>query len=546
MGTIRKTIARSIALAMGIVMISTTALFASPMKDVPANHWAYNDIMEMQKRGLLLASSQGEFFPNKYVTYFDFSQILAKATGYEDETVNPDMDPELKASIRANYEKQKSSIEGHAKNFEHWQKDANEEIAYLLGRGYLKQEDLGKFMSRSTSGLESKRGVRKQEASAYLVRTLHKAETAKDEYVSTGFVDEDKIDVPYRSYVAYLKKLGLVKGDQNGEFGPTVPITRATLSKMLIDTLDIAENEIETPEEPVQPEEPSDRALEGKFTKMISKGADGYYLVLEVEPGDTQTFSIEPTASVTDKSGSVVTLPKLKEMIDTRGDSDVIVTARVEVVGVTEHITSVRIINEPTTTPVEPEKPQPEPKPEPKPEKPEPEVPVEPEKPEEERFTGNLTGTVHSVLIGPKSKITVQISGREKKFDISFDTKMHNDVKRREVFIWDLRLNQEIDLKVVDNVVESLNITKEAPPVTVTGRIIKTSVSGDQIEIRVSHDSISQQTNTRRTINVPMATKILDGTNERGRKDLKEDMEVIVIYDEDGKYLPTKIIILSK
>lgn len=202
-------LARSIALATGIIMIATTAIFASPMKDVSPNHWAYNDIQEMQKRGLLLPSSQGEFLPNHYVTYFEFSQILAKATGYQNTSINPNIDPTVKKAISDNYEKQKPLIEAQQKNYKYWQKDANQEIAYLLGKGYIQKEDLAKFMSRSTTGVESKRGVRKQEAAVYLVRILHKAKTAEDEYVSTGFIDESKIEKAYRPFVAYMKKMEL-------------------------------------------------------------------------------------------------------------------------------------------------------------------------------------------------------------------------------------------------------------------------------------------------------------------------------------------------
>lgn len=505
---------RMMAMALGVILLTTTALIASPMQDVPTSHWAYNDIMEMQKRGLLLASSQGEFFPNNYVTFFEFSQILAKATGYEDEAVNPDMDPVLKESIRKNYEKQKPVIAAYEKNYKHWQKDANEEIAYLLGRGYLNKEDLGKFMSKSTSGLESKRGVRKQEATAYLVRTLHKAETAKNEYQSTGFIDQDQMDAAYRPYIAYMKKLGIVNGDEKGEFGPTVPITRATLSKMLIDTLKLSEKE---PEEPVGP---SDKALEGKLTKMINKGDGGYYLVLEVEPGNTQTYSIESTASVTDNSGNTVTLENLKKAIDEKGSKDVIATVRVQVVGVTEYIASANIISMPNVTVPEP-KPEPEPRP-------------------EETFTGDVTGTIYSLLIGPNSEMTIEVSSRQnKKFDITFDTQMYHELKRKQVYLWDLRLNQEVNLEIVNNEIKSLNITKDAPPVTITGSIMDTSISGDQIEVRLSRG-------LTRSIKVPMGTTILDGTNERGRKDLAKGMEIVILYDEDEEFIPTKIIILSK
>lgn len=545
MRKIKKALVRSIALATGIIMMSTSVLFASPMKDVSASHWAYAEITEMQKRGLLVTSSQGDFFPNNYVTFFEFSEILAKATGYQDAKINPNIDPALKKAIDSNYEKQKATIEAHQKNYKYWQKDANPEIAYLLGKGYLQKEDLGKFMSMSTSGAESKRGVRKQEAATYLVRILHKAETAKKEYVSTGFIDEAKIDAAYRPYVAYMKKLGIVNGNEKGEFGPTTPITRATLSKMLIETLKIKEAPVVAPTVPVEPTKPTDKALEGKFTKMISKG-EGYYIVLEIEPGKTNTYSIETTATVLDKDGIPMSLEALKAQIDQAGNKDIIATAQVELIGTTEYITKAKIIDGPSNIipPVE--------------EKPEVEKPVEAEKPQkpvekpevekpEEVFTGKITGTVYSILIAPKSKVTIQVDNKtQKTFDINFATKIYSDLKRKDVALWDLRLNQEVDLNVVDGEVTAVDITKAAPPITLTGNIVDTSINGDQIKLRIPYDSTTLQTNSIRTINVPMGTQILEGTIERGRNDLKVDMEVVVVYGQDEEIIPEKIIIIAK
>ena len=527
---------RIIAAATCIVMMSATTIFASPMKDVSASHWAYSEITEMQKRGLLLTSSQGEFFPNNYVTFFEFSQILAKATGYQNAGVNPNIDPALKKAISNNYEKQKSVIQAYEKNYKHWQKDANPEIAYLLGKGYIQKEDLGKFMSKSTSGMESKRGVRKQEAAVYLVRILHKAETAKDDYQSTGFIDESKIDAAYRPYVAYMNKLGIVNGNEKGEFGPVQPITRATLSKMLIDTLKIKETPVAPPTKPEEPSIPTDKALEGKFTKMISNGNDGFYIVLDIEPGKTPpTYSIDNTASIIDSDGTPISLLALKDRIDLRGEGNVVVTAQVEVKGITEYITKVKIISSPTTT-----KP-------PVLQEPEIEKDDVEENDTEEVYTGKLTGRIHSILIAPKSEITVQINNKEyKTFEIGFDIAMYSNLKRKDVALWDLRLNQEVDVNVVKGEVKTLEITKAAPPITFTGRITKTSINGDQIEMDISYNSSTQQVSRKKTINVPMATRILDGTVERGRKDLREDMEIVVVYGENEEVIPERIIILSK
>lgn len=530
------------ALALCIVMFSTATIFASSIKDVPANHWAYKDIIEMQRRGLLVTNSKGEFFPNNYVTYFEFSQILAKATGYQNAAVNPNMDPTLKKQIEDNYAKQKGTIEAHAKNYKHWQKDADQEIAYLLGKGYLAKEDLGKFMSKSTSGVESKRGVRKQEATTFLVRILHKAETAKDEYVSTGFIDEATIEAAYRPYVAYMKKLGIINGNEKGQFGPSEPITRATLSKMLVETLKVKEAPPapEVPTTPELPTAPQEQALEGKLTKMISNGSDGYYVVLEIEPGTSRTFSIKDTASITDTNGYSVSLPSLKNKIDTKENGEVIVVAKIELLGTTEYMTQVKMIQDTGSylPPVEEEE-------KPEPERPERPRPSEPDK-EKDTYTGQLIGSIHSILFAPGSELTIETDNKKMyTFDIGLDTKIYSDLKRKDISPWDLRLNQGVELKVVNGEITRLDVTKAAPPITLTGVITKTSTNGDQIEMRIAYDATTQQENRTKTINVPMATQILSGTAEKNRKDLKEGMKIVVVYGENEEVIPEQILILA-
>lgn len=541
----RKKITRIIALTTCVVTVATTTIFASTMKDVGTKHWAYSEIMEIQKRGLIVTNSQGEFFPNNYVTYFELSQILAKATGYQDELVNPNMNEQLKLAIRENYAKQKATIESYQKNYTYWQKDANEEIAYLLGKGYLKQEDLGKFMSKSTSGVESKRGVRKQEITAYLVRILQKEETAKKEYVSTGFSDESTIDATLRPHVAYCKKLGIISGNDKNQFGPSDPITRAILSKMLVDTLRIKEaGGVETTQTPTTQtpttqtptntdvSETNNKGLEGKLTKMISKGDGGYYVVLEVEPGKVHTYSMESTAIVKDKSSASVSLTELKARIDNKDKQDVNVTVQVSLTGTTEYITNVQLMDT-YTAPVVDNK-------ETKTDK------VETKEDEADDRVSTVKGSIYSILIAPTSEVTLQLSdGTRKRYEIGENADLYSTLTRRNISIWDLRLNQQVELEVASRQIKFLEITKAAPPLTYTGTITSTSTRGDQIEVYVAYDPLTQTKNFTKLIDVPMSTQILDGTIQRGRKDLKEDMQVVITYGENN-IEPEQIIILSK
>ncbi|HHX63215.1 MAG TPA: S-layer homology domain-containing protein [Epulopiscium sp.] len=535
-----KKITSIIALATCFVMIATTTLFASPMKDVStmkdvsSSHWAYREITEMQKQGLLLPSSQGEFYPNNYVSYFDFSKVLAKATGYKDAAIDPNIDPALKQAIKDNYEKQKATIEAHQKNYQYWQKDANQEIAYLLGKGYFTKEDLGKFMSKSTSGVESKRGVRKQEVAIYLVRMLHIEKTVKEEYVTTGFKDQASINADARPHVAYLRKKNIVGGSSDGNFGPTEPITRAMLSKMLIQTLEL-KKELDKPVTPTPPvipavpetpQVPTDKGLEGQVTKMISKGDGGYYIVLEIEPTKVHTYSIESTASVVSENGTPLSLTVLKDQIDAKGSKGLDVTVKVNLIGTTEYITHVKLSDgiENIVPPID-------------------------ERPEdiEDVDITEVVGSIYSILMAPTPEVTIQLSnGRQVVYEITPNTQVYSNLVRRNISLWELRLNQQVELEVANKEIKRLDITKAAPPITLTGTILKTSTNGDTIDLQVHYDIITQQSNVVRTVYVPMITQITDGTIQRGRKDLVENMQVVVVFGENGSLEPEQIVILGK
>ena len=91
-------------LALGMAGVMSVNIFAAvTFKDVSNTHWAYPAISYMQEKGYMSRNSSGEFLPSSEVTYFELAEILAKATGYQDELVVKDMDPTLKKQIADNF-----------------------------------------------------------------------------------------------------------------------------------------------------------------------------------------------------------------------------------------------------------------------------------------------------------------------------------------------------------------------------------------------------------------------------------------------------------
>ena len=286
----KKNIQKAIVIA-SVAALSTVTTFATAFKDVQQTHWAYTNIQDMQKRGIMLSSSSGEFFPNAIINFFEISDILAKATGYVDVSINPNIDENLKKQILNNYEIQKPVLTLYEKNFTSWDKRYNEQIAYLLGRGYIQKAELDKFITRGTDQKETKNTVTKEELAVFIVRMLGKEETAKTAYTSTGFSDESLIALANRPHVAYLKSIGLVNPDAKGLFNPKVIITRALCAKMVSDALTYKEKQVTTPA--------ANNTNTLKVKSVIRKSDTEYWVILE-QNSKTEYYVMKNSIQVTD------------------------------------------------------------------------------------------------------------------------------------------------------------------------------------------------------------------------------------------------------
>ncbi|MDA3733139.1 S-layer homology domain-containing protein [Niameybacter massiliensis] len=310
-------------LTFSLVGIMSVNVFgAVTFTDVKENHWAYTAMSYMQDKGYMTKNSSGEFAPTQEVTYFEVAEVLAKATGYQDELVIKDMDPTLKKQIAENYEAKKPLLKTYMDKYSAWETRCNEEIAYLLGRGYLKEEDLSRFMIKSAEGKEFKNTLTKQDLAAFLVRVIGKEVTAKEKYTGkTKFTDNDLIREENRPHVAYLSEIGLLNGDAKGNMGANTKVTRALCAQMTYSALvykekldkEEAANKPQTkPEDNTSSTTPDAAAIKGKINKVVPKNnaANENYVLLEVN-GKTTFYTANPSTKVTNASGQVVDFSKV-------------------------------------------------------------------------------------------------------------------------------------------------------------------------------------------------------------------------------------------
>lgn len=302
-------------IAVGVFAVSVVNTFAVTFKDVPQTHWAYNSMIDMQKKGIMLVNSAGEFFPSATMNFFDIADVLAKATGYVDVNVTANIDATFKQQLISNSQIQKPVLAVYETKFTTWDKRYNEQIAYLLGRGYLKKEELDLFMTKTTTSQEVKNTLNKQQLAVFIVRVLGKEQTATTQHTTTDFSDDAQILALYKPYIAYLRSIGLVNPDAKGLFNPNVKVTRALCAKMVSDALVYKEKQTQGTTTTTTTTTTNTEFF--KVNKVIAKGDTEHWVVLEKD-GKTDYYVIKNTTKATTLTGQELAISEVA--LETQAD----------------------------------------------------------------------------------------------------------------------------------------------------------------------------------------------------------------------------------
>ena len=291
---------RKLALTMALVIGVSTVTWAAPVyKDVPS--WGQAAVQKVVDKGLMAGNSSGQFFPNQVVTKFQLVEVLARIAGYKDPIMDSTITLAEKQYNENAYNKYKGVLNKASQNFSGWESAKNHRIAYLLQKGIFEERDLNRFVNNKGVA----QPVTREELAIYLVRLLGKEQEALAEVATTGFSDDGAFNdtIGAKSYVAYLKKVGLVQGDTNNQYNPQVSVNRVTLAVFLANTLDYIEKDAvvnTTQEEMVAGSIKNVQHIRRGFLVITNyKGQDLMYTL----PTDLQIFN----------HGSYLTAQQLKE-----------------------------------------------------------------------------------------------------------------------------------------------------------------------------------------------------------------------------------------
>ena len=175
--------------------------------DVPATHWAYASVMELQKRGIVNGVQKGIFAPNAEVTRAQFMKMLAGVAGAQ--VGEPDK--------------------------------ALPFTDVAEGSWYTPYQT-GVVNGVSATSFAPDAPISRQQICAMLQRLAEKhGITLPEKTAEITFKDQESIQDYAKAAVTAMQKAGLLSGYEDGTFRPANHATRAESAKILAAFLEIKE-----------------------------------------------------------------------------------------------------------------------------------------------------------------------------------------------------------------------------------------------------------------------------------------------------------------
>lgn len=208
-------------LTLVTVILITSSVFAKSFSDVPESHWAYESISLMEQKGILSGYPDGNFLPSKYITKTEFAKILVLSLDVSEEDV-------------ATYEYTNELYKGIGREYKLMDVDNSfwgyEFINLAFSFLPYKTEGNGIFIQPNET-------INREDVAKAIVLALGVNNTEYDLNILNRFSDVNQISEDKKSYVAIAVEHGIMQGNANGTFNPKGYLTRAEVSKLMMNAI---------------------------------------------------------------------------------------------------------------------------------------------------------------------------------------------------------------------------------------------------------------------------------------------------------------------
>lgn len=264
---------RKMAMALAAVLVAGSlpvTVSAATFSDINEVSWASSTIQAVSDKGLINGYEDGTFRAKNNVTY---SEAMVMIYNLMDKTGN------LKASATNTLPIYQTVLNTY--KIPTWSQST---VAYGLSAQILMAADLPKFTTNGVSNPATR-----QDVAVMFGRALSEK---YDIYAGTGVKYNDvwRISDDAMPYVDLLTRLGIVSGDDNGNFNPTANITRAEMAVMMNKTYDLLTNDL---------------ANTGEITEIVNHDGNYYDIDVKMDNGERNKLSIsDDNISIYNKDGS--------------------------------------------------------------------------------------------------------------------------------------------------------------------------------------------------------------------------------------------------
>lgn len=234
MKTIRKHISVMLVAAMILSAGAANAYGNTYPDDVPSSHWAYGAVDRITSLGLMTGKTVSTFDVNGMLDKNDTTKILAALAGYKTAGATQE---ELNY-FEYCYNKHAETIYEYSINYANWNHDTDTQIAYLLELGIYTPPDLENFYVLQ-DGAERRIALSRFEVCVFFARLLGDDDVARSFVPDRLFSDDADIPGAQKPYVYYMRYIGVISGDTEGNFNPTSPVTKVAMSVMLYRIVDL-------------------------------------------------------------------------------------------------------------------------------------------------------------------------------------------------------------------------------------------------------------------------------------------------------------------
>lgn len=264
---------RKMAMALAAVLVAGSlpvTASAATFTDINEVSWASSTIQAVSDKGLINGYEDGTFRAKNNVTY---SEAMVMIYNLMSKTGN------LKTSATNTLSIYQSVLNTY--KIPTWSQST---VAYGLSAQILMAADLPKFTTNGVSNPATR-----QDVAVMFGRALSEK---YDIYAGTGvnYNDVWRISDEAMPYVDLLSRLGILTGDENGNFNPTANITRAEMAVMMNKTYDLLTNELSNT---------------GEITEIVNHDGDYYDVDVKMDNGERNRLTLsDDNISVYNKDGS--------------------------------------------------------------------------------------------------------------------------------------------------------------------------------------------------------------------------------------------------